>query len=620
MSCVIVISKTQRHDTTTPQYNFKNKNMKKILFLVISIIISGNISAQKLDWQERRKAADKVDVLIENYINTCKFSELGTSEYSTEQVEAFKALFAEDAKIIDTLTVQPTEDGSSEIVELSANEYAQALMARFPKGMTINIAKLQADYTQLDQGKVRVAMERKFRARDENNERITNTSNIMLHLTVNEDLDVVKITKFDTGPIKPPPPEEPEAYNDKMTLDLEGGDEDKSEDLFRNDKNIDKYCVYKLISDPKYGNVILSDRGRATYTPKNPNTEETADKFEYEVCNKDKQCSKAIVEVKIIPKEQIGSQYRGLHLSPSIAFGASTNNANVMWGYETLPGTSIVEDIRGVGGTAIGAGLELDYYFSDYIGIGTGLQYNRVSGGFGIDDFQVKYATVDNAEYERTVTMSNTTEDYTMSNIGIPLLLKFRTYPERKFGIFAQAGILFNLSASATSELSSTVDYEAGRYSMDDGETNNYTSPVLIGDDKYTLYQTIDSYDNHGTRDAINQHFNALCNQGFDVGIDMSTTNSDTSTDVGSHLNLLGRVGLLYNFSENNALQIGLQYTSGTLNADDNYQITGDVTCGDEMTNAHVEYNTLLRGGSTYSVFGLNVGLSMRLGSKKNRM
>jgi len=175
--------------------------MKKILFLLIAIIISGNITAQKLDWQERRKAADEIDVLIEKYINTCDLSDLGKSEYSTEQAEAFKALFEANAKITDRLSSQAAEDGGTEVSEQSVEAYTQALMARFPQGITVKIAKLQADYSQLDQRKARVAIERQFSARDETGKYVLDTADVMLYLTIDRELEFVKINKFTTGPI-----------------------------------------------------------------------------------------------------------------------------------------------------------------------------------------------------------------------------------------------------------------------------------------------------------------------------------------------------------------------------------------------------------------------------------
>lgn len=601
--------------------------MRKILFLLIAIIISGNITAQKLDWQERRKAADNIDVLIQNYINLCELSELGKSEYSTTQVEAFKTLFADDADIIDRIASKAAEDGGSEVTEQSADEYTQALMARYPRGMTIKISKLQADYNQLDQRKARVLMERQFRARKEVGGYALDTADVMLHLTLDEDLDIVKISKFNTELQRIPPPPEPEpvatadapiARADIMKINLKRNEKNTQLDLSKNDENIEN-ATYKRKTDPERGTLKLTKAGRATYTPLNAKTIVKNDQFEYEVCDSDNQCSTAIVNVEIKTKRKgevdDKRDYAGLHITPIVAFGLSSNDGNIAWGYETVR-NNLTGEINSNSGTNLGGGLELDYYFTDNIGIGAGVQYNQVSGGFGIQNFNVSYADTDDRDYERIITINDATEDYTMTNIGVPALLKFRTHPRKKLGVFAHAGILYNLSSMATSSMSGTGNFEAIRYSTNNGETeDSYSSSTMVGEQvEHNWNQTIDGYELHGAA-GVDEHLNQLCNDGFNLGRNVPFVGDDSATDIGAHLNLLGRIGLSYHFSPNTAIQIGAQYTSGTLTADDNYQIANEITC--DETSTHAEYNTLLKGGSTYSTFGLNLGLSIRLSGKK---
>jgi len=597
--------------------NFKNKNMRTILFLIISVIISGNIAAQKLDWQERRKAADEIDVLIENYINLCELAELGKSEYNTAQVEALKALFAENAKITDRIASQTAEDGGSEVTEQSADEYTQALMARYPKGMTIKIAKLQADYSQLDQRKARIAMERQFRAKNEAGKYVLDTSDVMLHLTIDEDLEVVEITKFNTEP--PPKPIKPTtdtkliAMNDEMKLNLKKGETKTTLNLTKNDKNV-KNAIYSVKKQPERGKVVLSQDGIATYTPRSTATSQN-DSFEYEVCNTKGICDQATVNVLITPIgiEEGEIDYKGLHISPGIAFGAATNDSNINWGYEMRDESTFVEDIQSAGGTAIGAGLELDYYFSNNIGIGTGIQYNRFGGSFDIQDFRAEYYSelyvrdVGGADYRRIAVLQNATESYTISNIGIPLLLKFRTNPERKIGIFAHAGIQYNLISSAKYSIGATTNFIQRRFGNDTENSFNFT-PDTNQDPVNVWVINYDDYVNIGGEQAAAAQIEALREQGMSVGL---YELNDDNTDLDAHISLIGRVGLLYNFSQNRALQIGLQYTRATLIADQSYTLINEADA--DTAN----YNSLLKGGTGYSAFGLNIGLSMRLGGKK---
>lgn len=598
--------------------------MKKILFLVISIIISGNITAQKLDWQERRKAADEIDVLIEKYINTCEFSKLGKSEYNTEQVEAFKALFEANAKITDRLSSQTAEDGGTEVTEQSTDAYTQALMARFPRGMTVKIAKLQADYSQLDQRKARVAIERQFRAKNEAGKYVLDTADVMLHLTIDRDLEFVKINKLNTEP--PPsiqaPDDRPIAKEDLMKLDLKGGRKKVTLDLSKNDtKPRGSTFTYTITVPPKYGKVVVSDRGIATYTPNSLKTKYTSDEFKYKICNDKNQCNEATVSVQIRIIEDIPpDNLTGLYFNPSVAFGTATNNGDIMWGYETVR-TPLTADVSANNGSSFSAGIEVDYYFFNNLGIGAGVQYQNVSGGFEVNNFNAQFvsnhyhAAVDNRNYDRIITMNGVTEEFTITNIGIPLLLKFRTHPEKKLGLFAHAGIQYNLVSSSKSSLNTDAmaNYEAIRYSGGGNGASENTYNENGEEDEFTWFQTAASYSQDGA--DVEGHFNELYEDGHNIGINIPLGDGDNSTNLDPHLNILGRIGLVYNISQNMALQIGGQYTSGALKAGGSYQIT-DKIVGEGATKRG-EYTSLLKGGASYSAIGLTAGLSMRLGRKK---
>jgi len=594
--------------------------MRKILFLFISIILSGSITAQKLDWQERRKAADEIDLLIEKYINTCELSDLGKSEYSTEQAEAFKALFVTNAKITDRLGSQTAEDGGTEVSEQSVEAYTQALMARFPQGMTVKIAKLQADYSQLDQRKARVAIERQFRARDEAGKYVLDTADMIFHLTIDRELEFVKINKLNTEPPSSSSPiksaeKKLTAQDDAMTLNLKKGNKKVTFDLARNDKNI-KNAIYKITRQPERGTVALSKEGIATYTPRSSSTNRN-DQFEYEVCDNKNQCDKAFVKVEIIPVVIPQQNRSGFYINPSIAFGVSSNNDNIVWGYETVR-NDLAAKLSTNSGTSLNLGVEVDYYFSDNLGIGTGLQYQSISGGFELNDFNAQYAsnhynTAENRSYERILTMTGITEEYTMTNIGVPLLLKFRTHPEKKIGIFAHAGIQYNLSSSSKSTLNTgaMANYEAIRYSANGNAEPTYDN---MGEDgKFTWFQTADSYAADGVN--VEEHFNELYDDGHNIGINIPLGDGNNSSNLAPHINLLARVGAVYNISQSIALQIGGQYISGTLKANNNYQISDKII--GEGTDKHGEYTSLIEGGLGYSAIGITAGLSIRLGGRR---
>ena len=210
--------------------------------------------------------------------------------------------------------------------------------------------------------------------------------------------------------------------------------------------------------------------------------------------------------------------------------------------------------------------------------------------------------------------MNNVSEDYTLTNLGIPVLLKFRTNPAKKIGIFAHAGILSNISSSVESNLNGgTANYEA-EYGSTDGMIYNSNVQGTIYDLRSTVQQYM-AHNSEATSSDIKAHFEDRYNDNFNIGIDIPLQSDGSSTDISTGINLTARIGLLYNISDRVALQIGGQYLTGTLVADDSYKVI-DIIQGN-IPNQYGEYNSLLNGGSTYSAFGVNVGLSMRLGSKK---
>ncbi len=606
--------------------------MRTVLFLIISIIISGNISAQKLDWQERRKAADEVDELIETYLNTCELSPLGKSAYANQEVSTFKGLFTNDAKITDGVSSQAAEDGSREVVEQSPSEYTQALMARYPKGMTIKVSKMQADYTKLDKRIVRVSMERQFRAKNEAGRYVLDTADVMLELMIDRDLEFAKIKTLNTEPppaTPPPTPVDPislatapAAQNDRMSLNLKRGGKKVTLDLSKNDKNPDGGTLtYTVTSQPRRGDVVISNLGIATYTPFSTDTKINNDQFEYRVCNENDLCDNAVVNIDITPNVIPPDNLTGLYINPNASFGIASNGNAISWGYETVR-TPVSADIAANSGSSLSAGIEVDYYFSNILGIGAGVQYQSISGSYDIRSFNASYASNHfntpeiNRSYERIITMNGVTEEFTMTNIGVPLLLKFRTHPEKKLGVFAHAGIQYNLLSSSNSTLNSDAmaNYEGIVYSTNGGSTESGYDSATGEEDKFTWLQTLEAYSAHGT--DVEGHYDELYDDSQNLGINIPLGDGDNSTDLEPHLNLLARVGLVYNMSQNIALQIGGQYVSGTLGAAGSYQISDRIL--GEGTNKRGEYTTLLQGGPSYTAIGITAGLSLRLSGKKS--
>ncbi len=668
--------------------------MNKITIILISLLTLTYSSAftQVLDWQERKKAAKAIDQLIADYINTVELAELGKKEYSTKQETAFIQLFDENAIIEDVVGLEG---------KLKLETYLNDLKERYQEGFSVKILKIQADYSKLNDREAKIYMLRRFSAKKESGGFTRTDQDIILGVSIDENLEKALITYIEI-----PPPIPPIAEDDNY--ELERGVKEMQLNIRGNDENIDANTKYTKVSEPTLGKISLVESGQSCiYTVKAGTTGE--DSFIYKVC-KGKVCDEATVRISIPgddedivvkakddnlsvkgieaatidvaandkyskktvvytiiaqPKkgkvENDGSKFTytakkgqtgkdtftyracidgecsdakvnitlkgdivnrtdktGLAITPLVFAGMSNGNAdNIQWGYNDLTGGGDYANVSSTGGISYGLGLELDYYFHNNIGIGTGIQYNRIGGEYNINDFAVKYSstfydeTVNGWSYERAITAeSPLVETFTINNIGIPLLLKLRMDfgDNKKIGAFINAGILYNLSSSASGSVSGAANYEA-TYFSNDGTNNSYTDEGDAESD-YNLELT----ETASNAEHLNEHY---ANDILNVGTNVSIGNENNTSTLSSHIALLGRLGLMYNMSENMSLLIGVQYTGGTLVAEDSYMLLDKIT--GEYGNHYGEYNSLLNGGATYSAMGLNLGLSYRLSGKSKK-
>ncbi len=597
--------------------------MKKTLLLIIFLCsIVATLSAQKIDWQERKTAANLIDDLIEDYINYAEFSDLGDDKYSEDGIKAFQDLFKDGVVIKDEANPKIAEDGKMAATEQNLSEYIADIKARYPQGISAKFTKIQADYSQLERRKARIVMERQFRAKDETGNYFLKTSDLLLEVEMDQYFENIKIVNLTTDKLPMPQKSnnEPIARSDEKTVKP---GKSYTIDIATNDNDPDgDVLTYKLKNPPKFGKATVSSNGTCSYKA-NADAGGESDSFVYQVCDPRGACDDATVVINIEPDPVGQGLYAGLMVS---AGAANANSGSINWGYNN--GLGIVDDsgISGSGGTSLGIAAEVDYYFTDNIGVGTGLQYNRMSGGFDIQNFSAKYASrdytmnigdVEQWEYQRTATIDQLQEDYTLTNIGIPLLVKFKKGITNKINIFAHAGVLYNISSSTRSSLSNgTVDYEFAIFSQEETNENFGESTDFVesnsGNANNVLKIEKEAYLDAGhSEPTAEEHMNNLNEGGLNIGLDINAGNGDNQSTLNSHLALLGRVGAVYNISDKIGIMAGLQYTSGTLKAMDAYTLVDTII--NEGNNRYGAYNSLLNGGAKYSNIGLSLGLTIKL-------
>lgn len=178
---------------------------------------------------------------------------------------------------------------------------------------------------------------------------------------------------------------------------------------------------------------------------------------------------------------------------------------------------------------AMGGDLQVGYFFTEksHFGIGLGLLYMRQTAEMSLDAFRIEYQEYNNNEtYRQMVTMKGPVkEEITMTNINLPVMLKYRTKFSKVIGLTVDAGVLINLEASNKYTVSGAAfDYEAVyRFQKVEG---NYTT-VYDGaatPDANDWYMTADRYKKDNPNGNTSAYFDGLQAQGYNVGLNQTPT------------------------------------------------------------------------------------------------
>ena len=193
---------------------------------------------------------------------------------------------------------------------------------------------------------------------------------------------------------------------------------------------------------------------------------------------------------------------------------------------------------------------EIGYFFSDYIGISSGLGYVSYKTKLNLKTFQKNFDAIDseNDFFNMQVTGSGIQELQTVDFLSIPVCIQFRLPFNQTFGLFLKAGINFSLPINNKYNSSGTFTYKG------------YYPKYNVWLDSLPAYGFVKNklVESKGKLNINKVSYNTLLSFGFDVNI----TNSI-------------QFGLAANFD--NAL-LKESYSSGLVNVSpDKFQLTPDV-------------------------------------------
>jgi len=267
-------------------------------------------------------------------------------------------------------------------------------------------------------------------------------------------------------------------------------------------------------------------------------------------------------------------------------------------------------------GVSYGADAQIAYFFGQksHFGIGAGLSYLYQQGDLTLNNYQVQYQSTDNNgnTFRQQITADGKiTENLTITNISIPLLLKYKKRFTRRSGFSADAGILYNVQMKNDYKTNAAFDYEA-IYQF----TNPPSGLPTVYDNGVTpnandLQITKANYFAHDPGGNVNNYFNSQYEHGYNVGLNVKpNSNSGTVSYITGSVGFIFRPTYNFFLSDWCSLNIGGYLLFQPFN--------NNVPTGYKLTDKVGDYNSSLQSVSSgYATsYGGNLGVRFYLGQR----
>jgi outer membrane protein OmpA-like peptidoglycan-associated protein len=329
---------------------------------------------------------------------------------------------------------------------------------------------------------------------------------------------------------------------------------------------------------------------------------------------------------QILPRLCIDVNYKGGVLSQSAANMNLANytgyNANTVYGNTVLTPTF-------KSGSSNGGDISLGYFFGEnkMFGIGVGFSYFAQTGSVGIGNYEVQYSqnaanypgTGLTGQFAQLVTSNQAvSENLNITNMNIPLMVKFKHRFNRYIGINADLGGTWNLSTANAYSTNGIFNYEAAYKLPPTGGSNStydaasiITNPASANINDWLI--TRSNYVVHNGDGGVTNYFNQKQAAGYNVGLNMAPSKNSGTVNYNSGYGFFGQAALSYQISYNLAFNLGAYYSYQVMNntnVESNWMLTKTVS------NNTVDYNSIVKGvdKTTFQSYGINIGIRYYIG------
>jgi outer membrane protein OmpA-like peptidoglycan-associated protein len=271
-------------------------------------------------------------------------------------------------------------------------------------------------------------------------------------------------------------------------------------------------------------------------------------------------------------------------------------------------------------GSSLGFDAQLGYFFGPgcHWGLGAGFMYLSQTGNLSLDQYHVEYQANDaaGAIYRQIITGNDLKEWTKITNVNIPLMLKYKYRFSKHFGFTADLGPMFNMQMKNTTQNNGNYDYEAvykwNNTPGGDGSPSVYDNSIVPSATSEVITKSF--YLAHNPGGDVNDYFTKQKAAGANVGLGMTPTpdKSTVSYTTGS-VGFMVRPELSWYLSDHVALNFGVYYMYQSFKNENMANYT--------LMNEKMAYSSSLNNvsSSTVASYGGNVGVRFLFGKARDR-
>ncbi len=295
--------------------------------------------------------------------------------------------------------------------------------------------------------------------------------------------------------------------------------------------------------------------------------------------------------------------------------------ANTLGNYNnSIASVSNTGKLTFTNGLSYGFDAQLGYFFGKkrHFGVGLGFMYLAQQGDLKLDQFHVEYQATDvhNNTYRQLITANHEiVEKVNVTNMNIPLVLKYKYRFSKRLGFTADLGALFNIQLRNEYSSNATFDYEAIYQLTGSGSdiTAHYDNSPVPNTSSDILYTKAEHTSKNPTQ-PLSEYFDQLHNVGgYNVGLGVRpSSNSGSVSYATGSVGLLVQPSINYFLSDAVALNLGgyFIYQPFTNSSNNGYMLT------DKMGQYSSVMNTVTASNNTS--YGLNLGVRIFLGKGRD--